>query len=346
MHTRYEFRVDEEFAHLLFNEDEGIRLGTSVRKIILADDDVRLPRVGELERSLHAERNRAFFYGWDIHYRYTRKDLQAAEAFVLWPTSTFEPCGEECGTVYDETTACPHCGGGATQVSDLRLDLRKAPRSKEIARTIANEIIVSQRLAEMLTDARLTGFELRRVRHKSRYEDDPHDLYEVPTGREILGKAKAAGSPHPTWSFWVWLNRPENRALSDQAQAEYVALKRHLKKRAGGKPGPVWYQIIVRNHVDIVPPTRTGVDPFDDDEKGEHRCPRGDTIGLNLLTELYISRGDFEKCNCDIAMTRQYIGVRRGLLRPEHRLIVSPKFWRVVQESGLKGFRFEVAYLK
>ena len=68
------------------------------------------------------------------------------------------------------------------QVSDLRLDLRKVPKGKEIATTIANEIIVSQRLAERMTDAGLTGFELRPCGIKRRYGDDPLDLRQVPIG--------------------------------------------------------------------------------------------------------------------------------------------------------------------
>jgi hypothetical protein len=47
------------------------------------------------------------------------------------------------------------------QVGPLRLDLRRAPKSKDIAQTIADdEWIVNQRLAELLIDARMTGFTL------------------------------------------------------------------------------------------------------------------------------------------------------------------------------------------
>ncbi|HET6239997.1 MAG TPA: hypothetical protein VFE41_34310 [Acetobacteraceae bacterium] len=61
------------------------------------------------------------------------------------------------------------------QVPDLVLDLRKAPKTADIASTIAGEWIVSQRLAEILLSSGLTGFELRPARHRARYEDDPVD---------------------------------------------------------------------------------------------------------------------------------------------------------------------------
>ena len=338
-----EFRVDERFAPMLFADGEGARLGESVRKVKIETDDPKFEEVGRLQRELRAKCGRPFFYGWCLEHKPSVKELAAAACFHLSVSATFEPAGEECGTKYDEATACPKCGSGAAQVSGLRLDMRKVPRSKEIATTIADEIIVSQRLAEKMVDAGLTGFELRPVRHKARYEDDPIDLRRLPTGREIIAKAEAAGCPRPTGGFYVWLNRVENRALYDQATAEYVALKRE-KSRRSRKPMPVWHQLVVTaTTAEIVAPTRVGIDPFDDDLKGECRCPLGDLIGLNLLSEVSIraaSRGE-----ADIVATRQFIGTRRGLLRPTRVILISPKFSGLLKSEGIKGFRVEVAHL-
>jgi len=151
MHEFYEFRVPEEYAHRLFRPEEGDRLSAgknlppTTRKILLPSYDPRLPQVGELNREYREGTTipRYFFAGWDIHRRYTKRDLEAAELFSLEITAAFEPEGESCGTAYDESTACPHCGADRTQVTDLRLDLRKAPKTKDIARTIADEWIVS-----------------------------------------------------------------------------------------------------------------------------------------------------------------------------------------------------------
>lgn len=226
MQATYEFRVNSDYADRLFRPDEGKELG-SVRVIRISPDDSRFPEIGELSEEIDRETaGRAYFYaGWTIRYRCTQEELVRAKAFKLWPTHTFEPAGEECGTIYDESTACPHCGAGSTQVSDLRLDLRRVPNRKDLARTIAGEIVVSQRLAELLIDGKFKGVEVRPVRHKTRYEDDPLNLSEVPSGREILKKAEAADAPHPTGRFWVWLNRSENRGLYEQARKEHWALK-------------------------------------------------------------------------------------------------------------------------
>jgi hypothetical protein len=338
-----EFRVDERYASMLFADSEGKRLGDSVCKVEIETSSPKFEQVGRIQSELRAKYGKPFFYGWILRRRYTKDELAAAACFQMHLSAVFEPPGELCGTKYDESTACPKCGAGAAQVSDLRLDLRKVPKGKDIASTIADEWIVSQHLAERMTDAGLTGFELRPVRHKARYEDDPLDLRQVPTGREIVRKAEASGAPHPTGGFWVWLNRAENRALLDQARAEYATLKGKESKRSG-ESVPVWYQLVVTSaNAEIVPPTRVGINPFDDDPKGECRCPLGDLIGLALLSEVSISAAS--RGEADIVCSRQFIGVRRGLLRPSRVILVSPKVWRLIKSESLKGVDIEVAHL-
>jgi hypothetical protein len=87
--------------------------------------------------------------------------------------------------------------------------------------------------------------------------------------------------------------------------------------------------------------TRTGGNLFD--ESGYGRCPRGDVVGLNLLSEVTVRREGF--VNADVMVTQEMIGVRRGLLRPRPILLFSPKAWRTIEERKLKGLVIEVAYL-
>jgi hypothetical protein len=249
-----------------------------------------------------------------------------------------------CGTVYDDSTACPHCGAGRTQVSDLILDLRKAPRNRDLACTIADEWIVSQRLAELLVDAEMTGFELRPVRHKERYQDDPIDLTKVPAGRELLRLAEEAGlTPATTnWEFVVWLNRPEQRELADRATEEHAELL-ELRDRRRPKPVPVWYQLVVTSTpVPTVAPTRFGIDPFDEDPDGLYRCPSGHVSGLNLLSELWVSRVAWD--GSDVVRTENMVGTRRGLLVPISLLPISPRLWRLLRIEKVKGYKVEVAH--
>jgi hypothetical protein len=272
--------VLEEFAWKLFGDDEGKRLGDSVRQVVLGTDDPRFAAIGRLEAETKAETGRSFFYGWDICRSYSKAELEGAALFKAWVTSTFEPAGEECGTTYAEETACPQCGAGARQTSSLYLAIRRIPKNKDICRTIAGEIVVSRRVKELFTRHGITGAEL------------------APIG-----------------------SSPSSSARSKE-----------------------WFQLTVPDATaEIVAPNRVGVDPFDDDAEGKYRCESGDLIGLNLLSEVSIdaaSRGD-----ADLICTRQFIGNRQGLLRPERVLLVSPKLGRLIWSEKLKGVELEVVHV-
>lgn len=164
MRETIELRVVEEEAYRFFRPDEGVVLGGDIRKVILPLDDERVPRIGAFNEERSRKNQRPFFFGWDIHRRYSEKELRAADLFKLWPHATFEPEGEFFGTEYDEHRACPRCGGGARQVSELVLDLRRVPKSADFARSIANEFIISTRLVEAMTARGITGAEFRPVR--------------------------------------------------------------------------------------------------------------------------------------------------------------------------------------
>ncbi len=281
MRETYEFRVVEDFAGRLFRDDEGKKLGSGIVRLVqIASDDPRLPKIGDLQREIRRDCNRSFFHGWHIKRQYSKQEFDLAELFSLAINSTFEPAGEECGTKYDESTACPKCGAGAKQVAALFLDWKGIPKNKDISRTIAGEIVVSKRLVELFNQQRITGAEFRPLRQN-----------------------------------------PSSSAESKD-----------------------WFQLLVQSaKTDVVPPTRAGIDPFDDDPKGECRCTQGDLIGLNLLSEVSVK--STTRDDADMVCTRQFIGTRRGLLRPARIILISPKVWRLIESEKLKGYEVEVAHL-
>ena len=188
MRETIELRVAEEFAHLLFGETEGLRLSNAVRRVRLSTSDPRYQRVGELQRSLSIERNESFFFGWMIRRQCSMAELSRSEWLSVEWTSTFEPEAEECGTAYDETTACHHvyvaatttlipgagnvtigpytCGVGAKQLTPLILDGRRIPKGKDFARTIASEEIVSDRAKSVFEGLGVTGVAFEPVRDR------------------------------------------------------------------------------------------------------------------------------------------------------------------------------------
>jgi hypothetical protein len=285
----YEFRVQEQHASRLFAPNEGEKLGwtkqfgdefVTVRKVELTADDPKFKRVGELEALIKKEPHGFFFAGWTIRRRYTADELEKAKLFLLHHVSTFEPAGEERGTQYDESTACKHCKAGARQVTPLFLDWNRIPKGKDIARTIAGEIVVSKRLVELFKHHSITGAEFLPIR-----------------------------------------NRPASSAESKD-----------------------WFQLVVTPcDALIVAPTKTGIHPFNEDVSGEYRCPLKDQIGLNRLSEVWISRSSYN--GSDIVASRQFLGRRGGLLRPERLLLVSPKLHQVIEKEKIKGCKLEVAHL-
>jgi hypothetical protein len=130
---------------------------------------------------------------------------------------------------------------------------------------------------------------------------------------------------------------------SKLANNPYGPVITSLNKRIG-KPVPAWYQLVVTTaDAQIVAPTRVGSDPFDSEPEGKYRCPLGDLMGLNLLSEVSISaqsRGDD-----DLVCSRQFFGARRGVLRPHRLILISQKFRKLIEDENVRGAYIEVAHL-
>lgn len=214
--------------------------------------------------------------GWNVHRSYSDEERKGASLFHVWPKVVFEPAGEECGTRYDDSTACSQCHGGAVQVTPLLLDGRRIPKRVDFARTIAGEIVVKARVAAAAMESGMSGAVFEAVRLVN----------------------------------------------------------------AGGAPSTEYFQLrTTGSTLDVDPATRAGGDLFD--RSGYGRCPRGDVIGLNLLSELtVVARG---RALADVMTTTQMVGVRRGLLRPRPMLLLSPKALETFEGAGLKGLEVEIA---
>ena len=335
-----EFRIPEGNAARFLSKQDG-KKGMIVRIVRTEVGSPLYNRIGELEQRFLKKYKKPFFLGWDIQRDYTKQELLDATLLYLVITSTFEPAGEVCGTVYDESSVCPDCKVGRKQTSDLFLDLRKIPKNKDIARTIADEWVISQRLAQLLLEHQITGFELRPVCHKAYYMGDAVDPRQLETGRTLIQLAEGQGIHYPDWEFWVWINRPEQAALAQQMDLEYSSREAAKEMRASKKL-PKWYQLVVTSKPIVVSSqTHFGIHPFDEDAKGEYRC-QNHLGGLNLLSEIIVEEGSWD--GSDIVQTDKFVGTRRGLLTPAPLLLVSQRLYRLFQSENVKGCGFEVVY--
>ncbi len=292
-----ELRINYDYAHLLFGADEGKDLGQfskSIKIVELSKDDPRYNQIPIISKQVKKKYDKAFYFGWQIRRKYSKQELETANLLQMKINTTFEPAGEECGTIYDEATVCEVCGANRKQINTLTLNKGSIPK-KDIARTIAGEVVVSEKFTEAFKQRNLKGAILEPV---------------------IFGKG-----------------------VSD------------------------YYQLIASTELELTGNTIAGIDPFDFSESSEgveftvsggypikfekeiYKCPKGHTIGLNLLSEAYVLNSP-SISESDFLVSKQRIGVKRGLLRPEPIYFCSQAFRKMVEEEKLSGFEFDITNIE
>jgi hypothetical protein len=341
MKERIELWVLKEHASRVFGPNEGESIGSLVRKITIDADDPRLGAIVNEQRRLRSEHD-FLFTAWQIKRTYAQEELERVALLQLLVPTVFEPAGEQCGTLYVEDTACTLCGAGGQQVSELMIDLRKIPANKDIARTIADEVVFSHRLARIVADFEISGVELRPVKDRKTKATDSIDLTVVPRGRLLLEESNRLGIEPESWKFDVWLHDDAQRSALDAARAEYERDTKQIPE-AHARSTRRWYQpISTSTMLKVVPPSSFGVDPFGISDEATS-CANHDTLGLNQLSELTVSQSGAELR--DFHVTKQYVGVRRGLLRPSQPILISPRFYRILSENKAKGLEVQVAHV-
>ncbi|WP_375771154.1 hypothetical protein NR798_09725 [Archangium gephyra] len=190
-----EFRISDPDASEYLGE-VGWRMGDDglVRCVRLPMEDERVQLIGELDGEFQRAGG-SFFMGWHITRHYTAEEIQSAEVFNLNLHSVFEPCGEMCGTEYDESSACPHCGAGSRQATALRLEPETIPR-RNMSRTIAGEIIMSSRLVRAFQAHGITGASFLPVRDTSgRVLENWHQLVVTSAPVDVVPPTQANNGP-------------------------------------------------------------------------------------------------------------------------------------------------------
>ena len=124
-----------------------------------------------------------------------------------------------------------------------------------------------------------------------------------------------------------------------------------------------YFQLMVEGTtLEISPETKFGVDSWNYSEKEPtlqfnnellsfwkdgieiYKCPKGDNLGLNLLSEAYVKNSSAIS-DCDFFISRQTYGVYRGLVVPRHLLFCSPRMRQLIIDNNVKGFDFEIAHV-
>lgn len=289
MEEIFEFRINNDYYYLLPKPNNGKDNGM-VHVVRLTNNDKNFEQIKLLSQEIKDKYNKAFYFGWDVKRKYSKKELDGATLLLLKIKAVFEPTGEECGTVYDETAACEICGANRKQASPLILKKGTIPK-KDIARTIGGEVVVSEKFVNAARQRNLKGLQLSSVNIEKHYQLTA-DI-EV----ELSHRTVAGVDP---WDF----------SESSEGSELTISGEYHVKF-----------------------------------EKEVYKCPKDHTIGLNLLSEPYVlnsqSIGEY-----DFFASKQKVGVKRGLLRPESIYFCSQSFRKMIEEEKLAGFEFEIAHIE
>ena len=154
MKELHEFRIFEHFYHLLQQPNDA-KFNGLMYVINVNRDDPLFNQIGKIDRELRFN-NRALFSSWSVRRIYSKKEFADAELFHVNINRAFEPTGEECGTEYDENAECEICGANRKQRGPLMLKKGSIPK-KDISRTIAGEVVVSEKFANAVKKHRLKG---------------------------------------------------------------------------------------------------------------------------------------------------------------------------------------------
>jgi hypothetical protein len=298
MNEFFEFRIPKEYAIAHLPTEIKGQMSKNVITIRTKKQDSLYQKIISLQKMYYSQ-EKSFFFGWNIIRKYSKEEINQSDLLHGIIKKAIYSCGEENGTIYDESTSCSYCGAGGIQKTELILSETKIPEAEktDIWKTYGGEIGVSTKFARVLTA-----------------------LGHSPDNLAPIRKRK---NPNEFVPGWLQL-----------------------------KISPCLYQIAPQtlagiNPFEIQPEfylTNQGKPNFDKvtgsfcDTQGNHTCPLGDTIGLNLLSEIFVFHRP-EKL--PLSWTEQCVGVRRGVLRPEHCLIINSDLRRSIQHWGIKGFNFE-----
>jgi hypothetical protein len=71
------------------------------RKLEVTADQAVFSEIASVQKTLKARGGAGLFTSWQVRRTYTKSELANAQLFQLVTTQMFEPCGEDCGTVYE-----------------------------------------------------------------------------------------------------------------------------------------------------------------------------------------------------------------------------------------------------
>jgi len=300
----FEFRIPSLLANKYLKELHYVQVDRSVAIVKTEKNSDLYQKIIDLQNLFYGK-GESFFFGWDIKRKYSREEIQKAEFFYLKIKKTINSCGEDCGTVYNDNQSCKICGAGGIQNSDLILDKRKIPNSSKVN---AWKTIAG----EIGISSQLATL-----------------LVDSGCSPQIFGIIRENNGDRKKINNWVQLKKTKPLYRISQQTVSGV---NPFNLTNGTK-------VLSEDFLNLIKPLSSIQDINQD-----YACPLGHTIGLNLLSEIYLKISPTASKPGLLSWTEQCLGVRRGLLRPEHCLIINKELFNILLSNKMTGFSFEIAH--
>ena len=189
-----EFWIRNKHVHLLPQPVEGRNNG-SCTIIHIPKDDPKIDQLREIYHWLREEHDDYLFLNWNISRHYTKAEWANAQLYYWNCEKAFEPLGEQCGTIYDETQACDICGVNAPMVGPLRLRTKTIPRKHDVSATYAKEYIFSARFKAACEAYQLQGIRFQQVHNHQNQPIDWFQIQPIAQPLTITGSTITGGNP-------------------------------------------------------------------------------------------------------------------------------------------------------
>lgn len=296
-----EFRIPEENIKGYLGDQVANTKNKKVGVIKTKKGGILYNKIIDLQKLFYSN-SKAFFFGWDTVRNYSKDEVEKAEIFLGKIEKVIGCCGQEYGTSYDDSHACSYCGYGGKQNSDLILDTGKIPKPGKV--DIWKTFAGEIGISEKFAEILINhGY--------------PSD------GIGIIRKGK---DPRNLVRGWF------------QLKIENFFYNIAPKTVAGNNPFEIDKDVFNSNEIVL---DSLNISASKGDKEGIYLCPFGHTLGLNLLSEIFLKKthSDFL-----ISWTKECVGVKRGFLRPEHCLIFNAAFFLLKEKFKLAGLKFEIAH--
>jgi hypothetical protein len=322
-------------------------------------------RIEEVDRSMAQTAQRSLKGSWDIVRTYNSEEIERAQLFLLRLDGA-HASGEEYGTWYTDGAPNDNCGFerkravnitmnpvkiifadnphircalSSHQVGPLRVPFQKMRKNLDIFMLWGGEYIVSERFAKLIEDGGFTGGKVQPIWNTGAEPNTMPVLSDVPSGVELMRRAKEKGLGPADRAYWSWLEEDAQLPLLDKALWEQMGLR--LSRRAKASSAGAFAQLTIQSKpLTVSSKTLFGENPFRPGSGESCKCAFGEVRGKYLLSPLSVIGSSWD--GSDICIGDVHWMAKGGLFRPWRLLVISKRLFDAMRQAKMKGFDFEV----